>query len=181
MIRCSVYIATSLDGYIARPDGGLDWLEGVGSEMSHDYGYDTFFSSVDTLVMGRHTFEVVLGFGGDWPYGDRKIVVMTTRALEIPPELAASVSTSSESPGALVERLGAEGRRHLYVDGGITIQRFLEAGLIDEMTISVMPVLIGEGISLFGPTGRDIHVELVDSRGYPSGVVQSRYRVRRDA
>lgn len=179
MVRCSVFIATSLDGYIARPDGGLDWLEGVGSEMAHDYGYNAFFASVDTLVMGRNTFEVVRGFGGEWPYGDRRLVVLSRGDLEIPDALAATVSVSAETPEALTARLAAEGATHLYIDGGVTIQRFLSAGLIDEMTISVMPVLIGEGIPLFGPTGRDISLELLDSRGYPSGVVQSHYRVRR--
>ncbi|NWG73709.1 MAG: dihydrofolate reductase [Rubrivivax sp.] len=179
--RCSVFVATSLDGFIARPDGRIDWLEAQNARVppGEDCGYGAFVAGVDAIVMGRHTFEQVLGFER-WPY-DRPVVVMSRRGVAVPAELADRVTVADEAPAALVGRLGAAGLRHLYVDGGQTIRAFLAAGLIDELTITTVPVLIGEGRPLFGAPMVDLGVELVASRAYPFGFVQSTWRVTSNA
>lgn len=168
---CTVFIATSLDGFIAREDGGLDWLPGFGDE---DYGYQAFFDTVDALVMGRNTYEIVRGFG-EWHYGDKRVVVLTTRGVEIPPELAGTVGSMAGRPREIVERLAADGAEHLYIDGGNTIRRFLAEDLIDRMIITLVPVLIGTGIPLFGPMSRDIPLRHVRTTSFPDGLVQSEY------
>lgn len=179
-IKTSVFIATSLDGYIARADGGLDWLNeaNVGVPEGEDCGYHAFISTVDVLVMGRHTFETVLGFGG-WPYGDLRVVVLSGKPVEIPVELRKTVSASSEPPSELVARLSSEGAQHLYIDGGITIQRFLAAGLLDELTVTTIPILLGGGKPLFGPLAADIKLKHIGTKAYDFGFVQSTYRVAR--
>lgn len=176
--RCSVFIATSLDGFIAREDGRIDWLEHYNGLLpaGEDCGHGTFMAAIDALVMGRHTFEQVLSFDA-WPYGDKPVVVMGSHPPPIPPALAATVSTSRETPRALVERMSAAGMRRLYVDGGLTIQGFLSDGLINELTITVIPLLLGAGRPLFGRLPGEIRLELLSSRSYDSGFVQSRYRV----
>lgn len=176
-IKCSVYIATSLDGYIARPDGSIDWLTGSGApENSEDYGFEAFFDSIDALVMGRKTYEQVLTFG-EWPYGDKKVVVLSSGSPRIPEHLAGKVEIMSSEPGEIVGRLAESGARHLYIDGGVTVQGFLRAGLIDELTITRLPILIGEGIPLFGVLEGDVHLEHLETQSFKSGMVQSRYRV----
>jgi dihydrofolate reductase len=180
--RCSVFIATSLDGFIARTDGRIDWLDAANARVppGEDCGYGAFIATVDALVMGRKTYESVLAFD-PWPYGDLPVVAQSRQMLDIPPQLAPTVSTSAEAPAELAERLGAAGARHLYIDGGETIRRFLAAGLIDEMTITTIPVLIGEGRPLFGGPAADRPLELIASRAWPFGFVQSHYRVVRGA
>lgn len=182
--RGSVFCATSLDGFIARPDGRLDWLVGAGetppSGPPEEMGFGPFLASVDALVMGRLTFESVLAMG-IWPYGDKRLVVWSRGAVAIPPERAATVSASSLEPAALFERLGAEGVRRVYVDGGVTIQRFLAAGLVDDLVITVIPVLLGAGRPLFGPVPADVVLSLEDVKRFAGGVVQLRYDVRRAA
>jgi len=178
-IKASVFIATSLDGFISRTDGSIDWLNEANASITpgEDCGYKSFFDSVDALVMGRNTFELVLTFD-PWPYGEKRLVVMSSRSLDIPSALAATVSSSSEAPEALLRRLESEGIRHVYVDGGITIQRFLAAGLIDELTITQIPVLLGEGRPLFGPLPRDIRLRLLNTQSYEFGFVQLKYSTR---
>ena len=163
IVKTSVFVAASLDGFIARRDGGLDWLGDSGAEDAEDYGYREFIDSIDALIMGRNTFEKSLSFGA-WPYQDKRVVVLTRRALDIPAALTKAVAASAEAPRELVTRLSAQGASHLYVDGGITIQRFLAAGLIDEITITRIPVLLGAGIPLFGPTGGDIPLRHLATR-----------------
>lgn len=178
-IKCSVFIGTSLDGYIARKNGEIDFLSvGESADSSEDYGYQAFFDTIDTMVMGRGTYEVVLGFD-QWAYGDKKVVVLSSGNPPIPSHLKDRVQIMSGVPGEIVQRLADSGARHVYVDGGITIQRFLRAGLIDEMTITRLPVLIGEGIPLFGDLEADIRLEHLGTRTYQGGYVQSRYRVVR--
>lgn len=176
--RFSVFIATSLDGFIARTDGSIDWLEQANGLVpeGEDCGYGAFFETVDCLVMGRNTFETVLGFE-TWPYGTMKVVVLTSRPLALPPHLADTVSVSDSPPGMLAETLGAQGVQHVYLDGGNTISRFLAANLVDEMTITTIPVLIGSGRPLFGPLGTDIGVKLEASKGWDFGFVQNRYSI----
>lgn len=178
-MRASVFIATSLDGFIARLDGSLDWLPGGDNELpDEDHGYEAFIATVDVLVMGRHTFETVLGFG-TWPYGERRVIVLSSRPFVPPATVPPTVEVRSAAPADLMAALGAEGHRHAYVDGGQTIQRFLAAGLIERIIITRVPVLLGSGIPLFGPLAADIRLELHATRGFPSGLVQSDYLVRR--
>lgn len=175
--QCSVFIATSLDGYIARPDGSIDWLESASNDSDGvDFGYKEFMESVDALIMGRNTFEKVLSFA-EWPYGDKPVVVLSSSLPARPDSLPDTVTITSGAPQQIVERLMSQGMNSFYVDGGVTIQRFLNAGLIDEVTITLIPVLLGSGISLFGPLESDISLELVSSESFPCGFVQNKYRV----
>lgn len=173
-MKCSVFAGVSLDGYIAREDGRLDWLTSP-EVMAVDYGYNDFIRTVDAVVMGRGTFEAVLAFD-PWPY-DRPVVVLTSRRLSIPERLAGKVEIISGAPAQVVEQLAARGMKHLYVDGGQTVTRFLAAGLIDELTVSRLPVLIGSGIPLFGRMDGDVRLRHVATREFPGGMVQSRYEV----
>jgi len=179
--KTSVFIATSLDGFIARKDGSIDWLHSANARVpsDEDCGYNAFIDSVDVLVIGRNTYELSLTFP-QWPYGSKRVVVLSSRSVRIPSEVSEIVSASSEAPADLVRRLSSQAATHLYIDGGVTIQRFLEAGLIDELTITVIPVLLGEGRSLFGPLGGDIRLTHVSTKAYEFGYVQNRYRVTKD-
>lgn len=180
--KCTVFIAISLDGFIAREDGGIDWLDVADSLLppGEDHGYGEHMATVDAMVMGRSTFETVLGFGGDWPYGDLRMVVLTRQPdYTIPDVLPDCVTTSGEAPSRLLTALAEEGVKHVYVDGGVTIQSFLAEGLIDEMTITTIPVILGTGIPLFGPVPADVPVRLVWSRSWEGGLVQSKWEVVR--
>ncbi len=175
-VRCSVYIATSLDGDIARPDGGLDWLPGAdGTEDGEDYGYAEFITSIDYLIMGRKSFEVVQGFG-EWGY-NVPAVVLSSRAIEILPHLTDRVEWMTGDPADIVEQLSQRGADHLYIDGGVTIQRFLQAGLISRLIITRVSVLLGSGLPLFGGLTADVSLQHVETRGYPTGLVQSEYEI----
>lgn len=174
----SVYIATSLDGFIARENQELDWLDAAGQNVpeGEDFGYAAFMSNVDLLVMGRHTYEKVLTFG-DWPYQEKRVVVLSSRPLEIPPHLSHLVTHSSESPHELCQRLGQEGMGRIYLDGGVTIQRFLAAGLVDDMVITLIPVLLGSGKPLFGSLTADIPLKLIAAKPFDCGFVQLTYAI----
>jgi len=183
--RGDVFIATSLDGFIARPDGTLDWLTGRPEEEEtgrhdpdEDFGYGAFLDTVDAVFMGRATFDVVHGFEGDWPY-PKPVYVWTSDPGTVEPKPGADVRAVSGSLEEVLDRLRADGIDRAYVDGGATIRAWLDAGRIDRMTISVVPVLIGEGIPLFGGTAGDIALELESSRAFPGGMVQHTYAVRR--
>jgi len=170
-MKASVFIATSLDGFIARKDGALDWLPHDGGEP---HGYDEFIATVDAIVIGRHTFETVLAFEV-WPYGTKPVIVLTSTPSALTAPAGAVCDFMTGSPSEICDRLSPRGLRHLYVDGGITIQRFLNAGLIQRLIITRIPVLLGDGIPLFGPLRNDIRLEHVGTRAFPSGVVQSEY------
>ena len=174
--KCSIFIATSLDGFIARPNGAIDWLTSPAYASDEDYGYKTFIDSVDALVMGRNSYETVLGFDA-WPYTGTKVIVLSSGAPNVPEALSASVEVMGGAPADVLAQLAQRGMRHLYIDGGKTIQGFLNAGLIDEMTITSIPVLIGEGLPLFGKLTHDVHVQLIESKSYPIGFVQNKYRI----
>jgi len=173
-IKISVYIATSLDGFIARKNGDIDWLPAA-DDSGEDYGYKEFISSIDLLVMGRHTYEKVLTFE-TWPYLDKKVIVLSSSNPRLPKELADKVEVLNQTPRDLLKTLTGKGARHVYLDGGKTIQLFLKEGLVDELTITTIPVLIGEGLSLFGPLNQDIKFQLTDSKYFKNGFVQSKYR-----
>ena len=175
-IHISVFIATSLDGYIARPDGDVSWLdetEPIGG--GDDAGYGKFFDSIDVLVMGRGSFEKVLEF--DWPYGTKPVIVLSKNLTEAPEMLRDRVRIDASTPQELVEKLSQEGYKHIYLDGGQVIQSFLREGLVDDMTLTTIPVLIGEGLPLFGKVEKDKKLRLAESRSWDNGIVQSKYQV----
>jgi dihydrofolate reductase len=171
-VKASVFIGTSVDGFIARLNGDLDFLPAGGGEP---HGYREFMETVDALVIGRKTYETVLAFE-TWPYAEKRVFVLSTRPLApAPPD--AVVEHMSGDPAEIVSQLETRGIKHVYVDGGITIQGFLQAGLIQRLIITRVPVLIGDGVSLFGPLPHDVRLEHVATRDYPSGLVQTEYRV----
>lgn len=171
-MKASVFVGTSLDGFIARVDGALDFLPPGGGEP---HGYEEFIATVDALVIGRKTYDTVLSFGG-WFYGSKPVFVLSSRPLApAPPE--AVVERVSGPPADIAAALGARGFEHVYVDGGVTIQQFLAAGLISRLVITRVPVLIGSGIPLFGATPRDIPLRHVGTRHFAGGLVQSEYEV----
>lgn len=180
-MKCSVFIATSLDGFIARNDGAIDWLTKANALVSpgEDGGYKEFISTVDALVMGRHSFEKVLSFD-PWPYGELPVIVLSSQDIEIPSHLKNKVSISSENPTELVKRLSQKGFEHLYIDGGITIQNFLAHHLINDLTITLTPVLLGSGRSLFGPLAQDVELEHIETKCISGGFVQLKYQIRQD-
>jgi len=169
----SVFIGTSVDGFIARPNGDLDFLPEGGGEP---HGYDEFMASVDALVIGRGTFETVLAYPV-WPYGTKRVVVLSSRPLDLSAVRGNVVEQMAGPPAEIVSKLAASGAHHLYVDGGITIQGFLRAGLVQRLIITRVPVLIGEGIPLFGTLAHDLQLRHVATQHYPSGLVKSEYHV----
>jgi dihydrofolate reductase len=171
-VRASAFVGTSLDGFIARANGDLDFLPPGGGEP---HGYDEFMATVDALVIGRKTYETCLGFD-EWPYGAKPVFVLSTRPLAPAPPDAVTEHLSG-SPTEIVSQLAARGLQHVYVDGGITIQAFLRAGLIQRLIVTRVPVLIGSGIPLFGPVDRDIPLRHIATRHYATGLVQSEYEI----
>jgi dihydrofolate reductase len=167
--RCSVFIATSLDGFIARPDGTFDFLSIV-EQPDEDYGFAEFFATVDALVIGRNTYETALGFP-EWPYAGKRCIVLTHRET---PSLHGEQFFAGAASG-LVEQLALVGVQRVYVDGGAVIRDFLAAGLIDDLTLSIVPVLLGKGIPLFGAEVPELRLQLESSQQYPSGLVQLHY------
>jgi dihydrofolate reductase len=169
----SVFVGTSLDGFIARLNGAFDFLPAGGGEP---HGYDEFIASVDAIVMGRKTFETVLALG-PWPYGNKRVVVLSSRPIDLSAVSGGVVEQMAGTPAQIVSKLAATGAHNLYIDGGITIQEFLRAGLIQRIVITRVPVLIGEGIPLFGTLSGDVRLRHVATRQYPSGLVSSEYLV----
>jgi dihydrofolate reductase len=178
--KISVFVATSIDGFIARKNGSIDWLDQANASVpsGEDGGFKNFMNSVDALVMGRNTFEQVLSFN-NWPYGDKPMVVLSSKPLNIPSSLQDNVSSSSESPTELLTRLESKCLKHIYIDGGLTIQSFIKAGLVDEFTITLVPVVLGKGKPLFGPLEKDLLLEHIDTKTFDFGFVQLKYRVRK--
>jgi len=168
--RFSVFIATSLDGYIARANGAIDWLSIV-HPVDEAHGYQAFMASVDAIVLGRATYDTVLGFDR-WPYPGKRVVVMTHR----PAEARHGEEFFSGPVVELADRL-REAKR-VYVDGGKVVSQFLAAGLIEDVTISVIPIILGDGIRLFSGGEGEHRLDLESQRSWPSGMVQMRYRVR---
>src|SRR6185437_4877674 len=150
-LKTSVFCGVSVDGFLARPNHTFDFLDTPGAGP---HGFEEHWRSIDVVVIGRKTFEVVLGFREKWGYGKMPV-----------------------EPAEIVAELAKRGFKHAYVDGGITIQRFLAAGLIDRMVVTRVPVLIGEGIPLFGPVPRDVNLRHIATRTYRGGLVQSEYEI----
>ena len=175
----SVFIARSLDGYIADKNGGLDWLNSVPNPDQQDLGYDKFIRGVDAIVLGRNTFEVVCGFDMEWPY-TLPVFVLSHSLKSVPEELRGKVGILQGALPEILEKIHGKGYRRLYIDGGQTVQHFLKEDLIDELIITTIPVLLGGGIPLFGELPEKLDFEHVKSERFLDALVQDTYRRRRE-
>lgn len=169
--KISIYIATSIDGYIARKDGNLDWLH-YGHTGEEDYGFKKFSNSIDALVLGRNTYQVVANFD-EWPYKGKRVIVLSHTLKDVRREAELFCGQLTD----LLSKLHSENIKHIWVDGGITACKFLEAGLVDELTISIIAMVLGSGIPLFSGMNKEHQCHLVSSRSYPSGLVQLKYHL----
>ena len=173
-----VYIATSLDGLIADKDGGIDWLMEMPNPQEDDYGYADFISQIDALVMGRKTFEKVLSFGGEWPY-EKPVFVLSTTLSEIPENLTGKAELINGSIKKIVNQLSEKGYENLYIDGGKTIQSFLEEDLIDELIITTVPILLGDGYPLFSKLSKPLKFTHKSTKSFDNGLTQTHYTKNR--
>ena len=184
-MKCSVYIATSADGYIATTDGGVDWLHSAGNtdadmSVNPDMGFADFINSVDCMIMGRKCMEVISSFdipAEEWPYRDIKIYALSNSLTEPPANLAGKVEMYSGDIKTLVNKLSEQGLKHAYIDGGATITSFINLKLINEMTITKAPLLLGDGIALFGKLNDNVRLEGAESVTFPNDFIQLKYRV----
>ena len=168
-----VYIAASIDGYIATKDGDVDWLHEVPNPDNDDYGYSDFIGNIDALVMGRNTFEKVLTFG-DW-FHKKKVFVVSSVLTEIPEELEGKVEFLSGSLSAVLSEIKSQGFMSLYIDGGKLIQSFLSEDLIDELIVTRIPILLGSGIPLFSELSAPLRFTHIDTKVHNGALVMSRY------
>jgi dihydrofolate reductase len=174
MTTAHVFVGMSLDGFIARPDGGIDWLVDTPA-AKEDYGYDRFIATIDGMVMGRMTYESVIGLG-DWSYPVPVLVASHSMAnADLRADLKGRVEVTTLAPLEILAEAERRGWKRIYVDGGSLIQSFMREGLITDMTLSTLPILIGSGIPLFGPLDGDIKFTHTGTDTFPSGMVQSRY------
>jgi len=172
-IKLSVFCGVSVDGFLARPDHKVDFLH---THEQEPHGFEEFYNSVDVVVIGRNTYQFVVSYG-EWQYRKKPVVVVSSRLIDFSWIKNGVVEQMSGEPARVVAELEARGYRHAYIDGGVTIQRFLAAGLIDRMTISYVPVLIGSGMPLFGALPHDIQLRHVATRTYRGGLVQNEYEI----
>ena len=170
-----VYIATSLDGYIADRDGGVEWLQEIPNPEASDCGFAEFMAGVDAVVMGRVTYETVLGFDCEWPYS-KPVIVLSRTLTAVPEELSGKVEFLSGPPADVVAHLRGRGFERLYVDGGRTIHGFLGADLIDELIVSTLPILLGGGTPLFDALPGRLTFEHVRTEVLLDAIVKSHYR-----
>ncbi len=170
-----VFIATSLDGYIADKDGGLDWLQSIPNPDNLDMGWATFIDRMDALIMGRKTFETVCSFDCEWPYS-KPVFILSNSIKSIPEEYEGKAEPIKGSLSAVIETIHKKGHKHLYIDGGLTIQSFLKEDLIDEMIITVIPILLGGGIPLFRELSKPVEFDHVKTEVFLNAIVQNHYR-----
>jgi dihydrofolate reductase len=173
-----VFIATSLDGYIADKDGGVDWLHAIPNPENNDMGYIEFTEEVDALVMGRTTFETVIGFNVPWPYS-KPVFVLSNKLNEIPETHKDKAFLVKGSLPEILAEIHGKGYESLYIDGGTTIRSFLKEDLIDEMVLTTIPILLGGGASLFGTLPESLNFELVGSKTYLNQITQRHYGRKR--
>jgi len=171
----SVYIGTSLDGFIADKNGGIDWLDSIPIPDNLDMGYDDFTSQIDALVMGRITFETVCGFDIDWPY-QKPVFVLSNTLEEIPEKLRDKAHLVKGKLTDILEQIHQRGHYRLYIDGGVTIQSFLKEDLIDEMIITIIPVLLGSGSPLFSDLPKELEFACTRSEVYLNKIVQNHFK-----
>lgn len=169
-----VYIATSLDGYIADSEGKVEWLDSVPVPEDEGFGFSDFMSNIDAVVMGRVTFETLIGFGVGWHYGVPGIILSSTM-ISAPSEFSEYVTFASGSPQEIVDLAKGKGYSSLYIDGGDTVQRFLREDLIDELIITEIPVLLGDGVRLFGELDRRLDFDLVGTEVLADQIVKRHY------
>ena len=176
MVTTHVFIAVSLDGYIARQDGDIGWLL-QRDDPTEDHGYAAFIADKDWIVMGRGSYEKILTFD-EWPY-DRPVLVLSRQLADtpVPVALKGKVQFSNRAPKEVIDDLAAQNAHRVYIDGGQLIQSFLREGLVADIVITTIPVLLGSGKPLFGSLPHDIDLTLLSSRSFPSGLVQSYYRL----
>ena len=172
-----VYIATSIDGFIAREDGSVEWLMEVPNPTDDDYGFSDFLARIDAIIMGRNTFQTAVGFG-EWPY-TKPVFVLSTTLQRVPDHLSTRAEIISGEVPAVIDALTSRGFRDFYVDGGRTIRGFLQRDMIDEMIITTIPVVLGSGIPLFGGTGKELKFTHRETIVYDNALVKSRYVRRR--
>lgn len=170
-----VYIATSLDGYIADKKGQIDWLTNIPNPDKLDGGFSAFLEKIDAIIMGRKTFEAVMSFDCDWPY-TKPVYVLSNSLKEIPPQYRDKIELISGATRKIIEHVHKTGAKNLYIDGSVTIQNFLEEDLIDEMIITTVPILLGGGYKLFGLLDQPIEFELVSSKTILKSLVQNTYK-----
>ncbi|WP_027183018.1 dihydrofolate reductase family protein [Desulfovibrio inopinatus] len=170
-----IYIAVSLDGYIADKNSSVDWLNAVPMDDESQSNFNNFMDSIDCLVMGRNTFDTVKGFGGDWPYS-KKVFVVSNSMKTIPNEYEDKIELINGNPTDIVKSLNNKGYNDLYIDGGKTIQNFLEEDLIDEMIIATIPILLGGGKSLFGELTTSKEFQLIDTKVVSDMYTQTHYK-----
>ena len=168
-----VYIATSLDGYIADKDGGVDWLHEVPNPSKSDFGFSEFMKRIDALVMGRKTYETVMSFG-HWPYA-KKVFVLSNTLREVEVSLGDKAEVIKGELKDIVSKLNERGFKSLYIDGGKTVQSFLKENLIDEIIITRIPIILGSGIALFDNMDLEIKFEHVETEILNNSLVKSRY------
>ncbi|PKL84236.1 MAG: diacylglycerol kinase [Ignavibacteriae bacterium HGW-Ignavibacteriae-3] len=173
-----VYIATSIDGFIAKKDGGIDWLFEVPNPDGSDFGFSGFINNIDAIVMGRNTFELALRFG-DWPY-NKPVFVLSKTVKSVPNNLEDKVEILNQNPHAIVKELNSRKYFNLYIDGGKTIQEFLKHELIDEIIITRIPILLGEGIPLFDVLNKEQKYEHIKTDIFNNALVKSHYRKLRN-
>ena len=175
MRKVKLFTAVTLDGYIARPDGNLDWLNALGDPEGADYGYGALMASIDTVIMGRTTYQEVLGFGVEWPYSAcDSLIVSSNPDLDTPTENTRRVACDAALFG---EMKNGTGKDIWLVGGGKLVQFFLDHGLIDEMILSVTPIVLGEGIPLFPSPTKETSFELTHSESYANGIVNLEYKL----
>jgi len=171
----SVFIATSLDGYITDKNGGIDWLHSIPNPNNNDMGYIEFTNAIDALVIGRKTFETVCGFDVDWPY-DKPVFVLSHTLNEIPDSHKENAFLVKGTLNEILERIYEKGFYRLYIDGGTTIRNFLKADLIDEMVITTIPIVLGGGSPLFTELPNELKFELINTRTFLNQITQNHYR-----
>ncbi len=173
-MNIKAFIATSLDGFIADKDGKIDFLHSIPNPTGNDMGYEEFMKDIDALIMGRTTFEVVCGFDGPWPY-EKPVFVLSNRLNEIPENLKDKAELINGDLKEILASIAKRGYNAIYVDGGTTIQNFLKEELVDELTITVIPVLLGGGTPLFGSLNKPQRFKFVETKRYLDHVAQHRY------
>lgn len=174
--KISVFVATSVDGFIASEDGDVSWLESFDSmEDGEDGGYAAFFSEIDLMVMGRATFEKVMSFD-TWLYGEKPIWVVSRTLSSLPEGFHGNVKIINASPGEILKSAKTQGFEYIYLDGGKLIQSFLEESLVDELTITRVPILLGKGIPLFGLLEKELRLELIKVTSWKNGFISEKYR-----
>ena len=171
----TIYIATSIDGFIAKKDGGIDWLNDIPNPTGSDYGYYDFMKRIDAIVIGRNTYELVLTFGDKWIY-TKPVFVLSITLRSLPEKLTGKAELISGDPASIVKELNSRNYNNLYIDGGKTIQGFLKQDLIDEMIITRIPILLGGGIPLFGELAKEQKFEHIKTDVYDNMLVKSYYK-----